>query len=127
MGLDIGFYTEAEEEILALRNHDWLLERFLEQPHEKIDPYDDFYVTPAMVRSVLEAAEAEMTAAGMALAPLEEDDPILPDDMLKGIPKRFCDDEPQSWPEALPRYRLLLSRLLLVVEDHYVLICGWSA
>lgn len=127
MGLDVGFYSEQSEELLALRNHYWLLERFLEQPHEKVETYDDFYVTRAMVLTVLETVEAEMREAGMPLPKIDDDDLLLPDDMLKDIPDGFCDEEPEEWPDALAPYRLLVTRLLYEVQARYVLICGWSA
>ena len=127
MGLDIGFYTKDETEILGLRNHHDILSRLLKQPHTTIEPYSDFYVTPDMVEAVLADVEDDMEEEGMELPVLKEDVPDAPKAMLQGLPEDFCDEEPSDWRSALPHHRLLLTRLLAVAEEEPALICSWSA
>ncbi|MFD2858148.1 hypothetical protein ACFSZS_30055 [Seohaeicola zhoushanensis] len=65
MGLDIGFYRQDETEALGFRNHGDLFDMIIAQPHVRVEPYDDFYVTRPMVTAVLEEIEEEMTANGL--------------------------------------------------------------
>jgi hypothetical protein len=127
MGLDIGFYTEDDEQLLGLRNHHGLLRLFLDQPHDTIGGYDDFYVTAEMVGAVLEAVEEEMEDAGMTLPELPQDGAQTSGDLMRDLPEDFCDEEPDEWTAALPHYRVLLAFLLVAAEEERTLICGWSA
>lgn len=127
MGLDYGFYNQNEDALLAFRNHHRLLDLLSAEPHVTVEPYDDFYVTSPMVAALLGKIEAEMKANGQPLKPIDARRPKSRRKFIDGIPTHFCDREPESWIDALPHYRVLLTRLLALVRHEGVLICGWSA
>ena len=126
MRLDYGFYNQNQGALLAFRNHHRLLDLLFAEPHVNIGPYEDFYVTRPMVAAVLEKIEAEMKTLGQPLKPFNARRPTSRRKFTKGIPSHFCDEEPESWTDALPQYRILLTRLLALVRHEGVLICGWS-
>ncbi|GHF76499.1 hypothetical protein [Seohaeicola zhoushanensis] len=127
MGLDIGFYRQDETEALGFRNHGDLFDMIIAQPHVRVEPYDDFYVTRPMVTAVLEEIEEEMTANGLPLPTLPDRDTIEFADLRSAIPREFFFGEPDDWVAALPFYRVLLTELLDDVRRDGCLICGWSA
>ncbi|GHF75954.1 hypothetical protein [Seohaeicola zhoushanensis] len=127
MGLDIGFYRQDETEALGFRNHGDLFDMFIAQPHVRVEPYDDFYVTRPMVTAVLEEIEEEMTANGLPPPTLPDRDTIEFADLRSAIPREFFFGEPDDWVAALPFYRVLLAELLDDVRRDGCLICGWSA
>lgn len=127
MGLDIGFYTENEEAILAFRNHHGLLNRLLAQPHDKIEPYSDFHVTDRTIETILEDIEIDMEDLGLPVPHQDIRNAVAPENLCNGVPGDFCDSEPDNWAYALPHYHLLLTRLLAYIRAEGSVICGWSA
>jgi hypothetical protein len=127
MGLDVGYYNQAGEEVLGFRNHHDLAALFFAEPAVTIEPYADFYVTRPMVESILAKIEAEMERAGLPLEPLAERLPASFEDFREEVPEGFCFEEPADWTSSLPHYRVLLTRLLALVRHEGVLICSWSA
>ena len=127
MGLDIGFYRQDETEALGFRNHGDLFDIFIAQPHVRVEPHDDFYVTRPMVMSVLEEIEDEMAAGGLPLPPLPDRDTLAFAALRSTIPHDFFWGEPDDWMTALPFSRVLLTELLDDVRRDGCLICGWSA
>lgn len=127
MGLDIGFYTIYGDELLSFRNHHYLLEVFLAQPHETIEPYSDFYVTLHMLEHALAEIGDTQAAPFNALSNLPVNAEGNKGDVLAGIPDRFCDEEPRDLAAASPLYKTLLTRLQAILATQDVLICSWSA
>lgn len=127
MGLDIGFYTTDGDELLSFRKHHYLLELLLAQPHETIEPYFDFYVTPRMLEHALAEIEHTHAAPSDAFSNLPSSAVGRKSDVLDGIPDRFCGEEPRDLAVALPLYKTLLTRLQAILATEGVLICGWSA
>jgi len=126
MGLDLGFYTGDGTGVLEFRGHDGLLDRILAVTHDRIAPFSDFHVTRPMVTSLLAGIEADLRALGAPVAPRTDPDELSRENLCRGVPEGFCDEPPETWRQALPHYRLLLTRLLDLVDAEGHVICSWS-
>lgn len=69
-----------------------------------------------MVTSLLEGIEADLRALGAPVPPRADPDELSHETLCRGVPEGFCDEPPETWRRALPHYRLLLTRLLALVD-----------
>lgn len=124
MGLDIDICTFGGEALVSLDGHESFLHLLPLEDASRIRPdYDDLLLTSEEISDALERVEARLEDAGVTLEPLCP----LPEDfkyeVTADLPPGFLDWEPDSLVETYTIYRLILTRLLRVLEEENLVFC----
>ena len=129
MSLDFGFYAQDDIEVVGFRGHGDLFDFFTTQPTLEViteNEDHDFYVTEDLLRTVIADIEQKMRDESQSLYPLLDCGPEVVSAVAAAIPEQFFLWPPKDWIAVLPVYRVLMTALLIRVQQTGPLVCHWS-